>query len=218
MINRKILVYAGSAACFIGCIGDFLSLFILGSHYPGYSQLHNTMSSLGSTASPVSGIISAMWVILGLLMIVFAFGFKEALPRDDKYVKAVFWLLILYGLGEGAGSGLFKADTVSGTYTISFIVHDILGSAGLIAILILPLIVQKIKPYFSGRCFLRYSVITVVSGTLFLVLFSFRFIGNETNALSSLKGLWQRLFVLVYYIYLTVLAIKMIRITVLQGK
>lgn len=217
MINRKILVYAGSAACFIGCIGDFLSLFILGSHYPGYSQLHDTMSSLGSTASPVSGIISAMWVILGLLMIVFAFGFKEAFPRDDKYVKAVFWLLILYGLGEGAGSGLFKADTVSGTYTISFIVHDILGSAGLIAILILPLIVQKIKPYFSGRCFIRYSVITVVSGTLFLVLFSFRFIGNETNALSSLKGLWQRLFVLVYYIYLTVLAIKMIRITVLQG-
>lgn len=218
MINRKILVYAGSAACFIGCIGDFLSLFILGSHYPGYSQLHETMSSLGSTASPVSGIISAMWVILGLLMIVFAFGFKEALPRDDKYVKAVFWLLILYGLGEGAGSGLFKADTVSGTYTISFIVHDILGSAGLIAILILPLIVQKIKPYFSGRCFLRYSVITVVSGTLFLVLFSFRFIGNENNTLSSLKGLWQRLFVLVYYIYLTVLAIKMISITVHQGR
>ena len=145
MINRKVVVLSGAFACIAGCIGDFLTLFILGSEYPGYSQLHDTMSSLGSSVSPVSDIISTWWIILGILMVMFAFGFRAAYSPGDKYVKIVFWLLILYGLGEGLGSGLFKADRVSGSYTTSFIVHDILGGAGVVAILILPLIVTENK-------------------------------------------------------------------------
>jgi hypothetical protein len=213
MNNRKILVFAGSTACFAGCIGDFLFLFILGPEYTDYSQVYDTMSALGSSISPVSDIISTWWIILGILMIIFAFGFKTAYSRGSKYVKIVFWLLILYGLGEGLGSGLFKADRISGSYTTSFIIHDILGGAGVIALLILPLIVIKIRPFFSSPGFIKFSLITLVLGTLFLVLFSFRFIGNENDILTIYKGLWQRLFILVYYIYLATIAFKMIRHT-----
>ena len=218
MIDRKILVYTGSAACLTGCTGDFLSLFILGQEYPGYSQLNDTISSLGSSTSSVSGIISVLWIILGILMIIFAFGFRAAYSGRDKYVKIVFWLLIIYGLGEGLGSGLFKADRVSGSYTTSFIVHDILGGAGVVAILILPLIVQKIKPLCSSPGFKKFSKITLIIGTLFLILFSFRFIGNGENIVAKYKGLWQRLFVLVYYIYLISIAIKMASDTFRQDK
>jgi hypothetical protein len=211
MISRKIVVLCGAIACFTGCIGDFLSLFILGHDYAGYSQLHDTMSSLGSTASPVSNIISAWWVILGILLVIFAFGFRTAYPHDDKYVRIVFWLLILYGLGEGLGSGLFKADRISGSYTTSFIIHDILGGAGVVAILILPLFVLKIKTFFSSAGFIRFSRIIVILDTLFLILFSFRFIGNGNNAISDYKGLWQRLFVFVCYIFLFTIAVRMVR-------
>jgi hypothetical protein len=205
-MNRKILVFAGSAACFTGCIGDFVSLFILGSKYPGYNQIHDTMSSLGSSVSPVSDIISVWWIILGILMIVFAFGFRASYSADDKYVKTIFWLIILYGLGEGLGSGLFKADRVSGSYTTSFIVHDILGGAGVIAIMVLPLIVQKIKPSFSNARFKSFSRIVFILGILFLVLFSFRFVKNGNNLIAGCKGLWQRLFIMVCYIYLMAVA------------
>jgi hypothetical protein len=218
MIDSKIMVYTGSAACLAGCTGDFLSLFILGQEYPGYNQLSDTMSSLGSSASPVSDIISVLWIILGILMIIFAFGFKAAYSPRDKYVKIVFWLLILYGLGEGLGSGLFKADRVSGSYTNSFIVHDILGGAGVVSILILPLIVQKINPFCSSPGFKRFSNFTIIIGTLFLILFSFRFIGNGENIVAKYKGLWQRLFVLVYYIYMITIAIKMASESVRQDK
>jgi hypothetical membrane protein len=211
MNNRRILVFAGAAAFFIGCIGDFLSLFVLGLEYPGYSQVYDTMSSLGSSVSPVSDIISTWWIILGILMVIFAFGFRAAYSPGDKYVKIAFWLLILYGLGEGLGSGLFKADRVSGSYTTSFIVHDILGGAGVVAILILPLIVQKIRPFFSNPGFIRFSRITFILDTLFLVLFSFRFLGNENDILANYKGLWQRLFILNSYIYISNIAFRMIR-------
>jgi hypothetical membrane protein len=211
MNNRRILVFAGAAAFFTGCIGDFLSLFVLGPEYPGYSQVYDTMSSLGSSVSPVSDIISTWWIILGILMVIFAFGFRAAYSPGDKYVKIAFWLLILYGLGEGLGSGLFKADRVSGSYTTSFIVHDILGGAGVVAILILPLIVQKIRPFFSNPGFIRFSRITFILDTLFLVLFSFRFLGNENDILANYKGLWQRLFILNSYIYISNIAFRMIR-------
>jgi len=214
MINRKIVVLSGAFACIAGCIGDFLTIFIMGHEYPGYNHLHDTMSSLGSSVSPVSDIISILWIILGILMVMFAFGFRAAYSTGDKYVKIVFWLLILYGLGEGLGSGLFKADRVSGSYTTSFIVHDILGGAGVVAILILPVIVQKIKPFFSNPGFIRFSRITLILGILFLVLFSLRFVGNENNLLSRYKGLWQRLFILNSYIYISFIAFRMIRKTI----
>jgi hypothetical protein len=210
MFSRKIIVYIGSAACFAGCTGDFLSLFILGREYPGYSQLSDTMSSLGASSSPVSGIISAWWIILGFLMIIFACGFRAAYSPGDKNAKIAFWLIVLYGLGEGMGSGLFKADRVAGSYTTSFIVHDILGGAGVTAILVLPLFVQKIKPIFSSTGFIIFSRITLILGTLFLILFTFRFIGNAENIITRNEGLWQRLFVLVYYIYIIAIALKMV--------
>jgi hypothetical protein len=216
MIDRKVIIFTGSAACFTGCTGDFLSLFILGKEYPNYNQLSDTMSSLGSSASPVSNIISVLWIIIGILMIIFAFGFRTAYSRGNKYVKIVFWLLILYGMGEGLGSGFFKADRVAGSYTTSFIIHDILGGSGVIAILILPLIVQKIKPFFSNPGFIRFSHITLILGTLFLVLFISRFVGNGENIFAKYKGLWQRLFVLVYYIYMITIGIKMTSDTVRQ--
>lgn len=218
MTNRKVVVLSGAFACIAGCAGDFLFLYILGPEYRGYSQLHNTMSSLGSSASPVSGIISVWWMILGILMIIFAFGFKAAFPTKDKFVKIVFWLLILYGLGEGLGSGLFKANRTAESYSTSFIIHDILGSAGVVAILILPFFVRKIKPFFSSRGFIRFSHITLFLGILFLILFSFRFIGNGENSIAKFKGLWQRLFVLVYYLYMITIAIKMALETVRQDR
>jgi hypothetical protein len=218
MIDRKFIVYAGSAACFAGCAGDFVSLFVLGQKWPEYSQMSDTMSSLGSSASPVSNVISFLWVILGILMIIFAFGFRTAYSPGNKYVKIVFWLLILYGLGEGFGSGLFKADRVAGSYTLSFIIHDILGGAGVVAIMILPPFVQKIKPFFSSRGFIRFSNITLFLGVFFLILFSFRFIGIRENIITQYIGLWQRLFVLVYYVYLIIIAIKMVSETIRRDK
>jgi len=214
MIKRKIIVFTGAFACFIGCTGDFLSLFILGSKYPGYNQLSNTMSSLGSSASPVSDLISVLWIILGGLMVIFAIGFRTAYSPADRYVKIAFWLLILYGLGEGLGSGLFKADLINNKYTFSFIIHDILGGAGVVAILILPVIVTRINQFSVSRDFLKFSRIVLILGILFLILFSFRFLAGKniviSNKVAEYTGLWQRLLILDFYLYLCVIAFKMV--------
>jgi hypothetical protein len=210
-IDKKSLIIVGSIACFTACIGDFFATFFLGEYYPGYSQLHNTMSLLGVTASPVSGIISTWWIILGLLIILFAVGLNKAFDDENGYVNFATLLLVFYGLGEGLGSGLYKADRMNNVLTTSAIIHEILGSIGIISILVLPLVMKKIIPVSTNLGFQRFSTIVFIVGLVLIVMFISRLFYPGNNIFALYKGLWQRLFVLDYYIYLMVIAIMMLK-------
>jgi hypothetical protein len=198
-------------ACIIACVGEFLSLFIFGAFYPGYSQLKETMSSLGASVSPVSNEISAWWVIMGLLIIFFGIGVKESFSEKRKKATIASWLIILYGFGEGIGSGMFKADHVLNNLTNSGILHDILGGIGVTAILALPLVMVRVITKKENLFFYRLSWIVFFGGIVAVILFAFRFSHNENNFLTLYKGLWQRLFMLNTYIYLTTISIIIIK-------
>ena len=208
--NKKIVFY-GAIAGIAGCFGDFLVLFVFGYYYPGYSQEFNTMSSLGATISPVSNIVSSLWILLGILFIFFGYGLGKAFRPETNYVKVASWLIIIYGLGEFVGSGLFKADHIGNTVTDSAIVHGILGTIGIATLMILPLVMQKIIPRSTNPGFLKLSWIVLIAGIVLMVLFNFRFFHPEDNILNKLEGLWQRLFALDYYIYLLVIIIIMLK-------
>ena len=211
MINKKSLVLIGSIACFTGCIGDFLLTYILGEYDPGYSQLHNTMSALGISSSPVSGIISTWWIMLGFLMLLFAIGFGKAFDFDNKDVRVAALFLVLYGLGEGIGSGIFKADQVNNSMTLSAIIHEIMGGIGIVSILLLPLVMNKIISRTTNPGFHLFSLIIFFLGLFLLAMFLVRILPREDNEVSLYKGLWQRLFVFNYYLYMIAIAVIMIK-------
>jgi hypothetical protein len=76
----------------------------------------------------------------------------------------------------------------------------------------LTLIVPRIDEFSSSRGFKIFSRIILILGILLLILFSQRFIGSKyvvAHYLARYTGLWQRLLILDYYIYLTVIACKM---------
>lgn len=207
------IVKLSCLACIIACIGDFAVMFFLGTLYPGYSQLKNTMSSLGASVSPVSDLMSAWWIIVGLLFAFFGFGFHVAFNKKTKSETIASWLIIIYGLGEGIGSGAFKADHIGNSPTISSLIHNALGGAGIAAILFLPLFMKKIISKTDLPWFDNLSNVVFFSGIIMLLLFSFRFSNNDENFLSIYVGLWQRLMMLNNYIYLTTIAFIMIRRT-----
>jgi hypothetical membrane protein len=60
IIDNNRIVKVSCIVCIIACIGDFAVMFFLGTFYPGYSQLKNTMSSLGASVSPVSD-LKSIW-------------------------------------------------------------------------------------------------------------------------------------------------------------
>ena len=191
----------------IACVGDFLFLFVFASYEPGYNHLKDTMSSLGASASPVSTEISVWWIIMGFLFIFFGIGFRFAFSRKNRYALIASFLIITYGMGEGIGSGVFKADRLAEGLSTSAIIHDIVGGIGVVTILLLPLIMLKVIPKNLISGFHKMSVIIFIIGIVTLMLFMFRFIPSANEFIATYKGLWQRLFVFNNYFYLITIAV-----------
>ena len=196
--------------CIVACVGDIFFLTVLGRYFPGYSQMKDTISHLGSSASPVSTLVSVWSVILGILFILFGIGFKRTYEDKSKIAGKVAWLIILYGMGEGILSGIFRVDQIPGTLSFYGIVHEFFSAIGVVAILILPIFAPKViiseEPSFS-----IISKIVLIMGSILLLLFLFRFSDFKTNFISVYKGLWQRLFLLDFYIYLSTIACIIIK-------
>ncbi len=197
--------------CIFVCIGEFVTIFVFGTFDPGYSQIRDTMSKLGTSGSPVSVEISLWWILMGLLMIFFATGFRMAFNSYSRYTRLASWLIILYGVGEGIGSGLFKADRVMNKLTTTGDFHQLLGIIGVSAILLLPLVALKVFPKNKLPRFYRFSQIIFICGIVTILLFLTRYTAPDKSFLSLHKGLWQRLFMLNTYIYLSAISVHMIR-------
>jgi hypothetical protein len=211
MKKNEAFIYVSAIVCIAVCIGEFIALFVLGSFYPGFNHLKDTMSSLGASNSPVSNEISTWWVIMGLLFIFFATGLRKAFSEKGLYSKIASWLIILYGFGEGIGSGAFKADHIANSLKTSAIIHDTLGGLGVIAVLILPLIMQKVITKNEMPVFYCMSKIVFIAGIVTVGLFLFRYSSDENNFFTLYKGLWQRLFMLNTYLYFSSIAFIMIK-------
>lgn len=200
-----------SIAIIIICVGEFATMFIFGAFYPGYNQLKDTMSALGASKSPVSFEMSSWWILMGTFFILFGITFRKAFDKNLSYVKIASWIFIFYGIGEGIGSGAFKADHILNGYTTSLIIHDTVGGIGVLGILALPLIMMRIIPKEDNRSFHRLSKVIFVAGISMISLFLFRYLPDKNNFFLIYKGLWQRLFMLNTYVYITVIAIIMIK-------
>jgi hypothetical protein len=207
--TKKKWVPVACILCFIVCVGDTIALYVFGRKYPGYSQVTDTISSLGATISPVSDQISAWWVIIGSAFVVFALGFNEVYKEKGKTVKTAAWLIALYGLGEGMGSGLFKADHIGDSLTTSARIHDVLGGFGSVAALIFPLVMLRVFPKENHRAFYIFSGVVFCVG----IVTSLLFLSNHFSscALSLYTGLWQRLTLIDHYVYFMVVAGMMLR-------
>jgi len=210
MDENNTIIKIASIACIIACVGDFAGMFFLGNFYPGYSQLRNTMSALGASISPVSDEISIWWIIAGFLFIFFGIGFKRAFIEKGRNAKIASWLIILYGIGEEIGSGVFKADHIGLALTKTNIIHNIFGGMGVLAMLLLPIFMKKITSRTQMPAFHRMSTVIFTIGIMMVLLFSSRFLNDKTNVLSLYKGLWQRLSMLNNYVYLTTIAFIML--------
>jgi hypothetical protein len=192
------------------CLGDLYMTHLLGTWYPGYRPLFQPMSDLGEDGSPVALITSAWWVIMGLMFIAFGYGFYRALAHHGKPAKLAAWMLALYGIGEGLGSGLVPGFPGGSFRTPGSVVHNLLGGVGVTAAFLLPFLIMKIFRAQQRPALYWQSWFTTVTGIFFFILFSISTFFHPEGSWISYTGLWQRLFMLMYYIFFIWLAIIML--------
>lgn len=203
--NTSPFIVFAATCCFVACIGDFVITCLLGFFYKGYDFLSQSESYLGSSNSPVAMYMNAWGVLFSLLFVVFAYALYKTIFRKGAWQLTAVLLILIYGLGEGIGSGLFPYDHIGKALTLTGKLHSIFSSIGDMALVALPFVALKI---FTGKLHPRLNLfawVVAVSGLALILMFA---LANKN--IVPMKGLWQRLYLLDYYLLLIVLAIYMV--------
>jgi hypothetical protein len=203
-------VVLAAVAGLVAFAGDFLVTIVLGFSYPNYNHLELVMSELGVPGSPVAVWIGLWWVVFGFLFIAFAVGFAMAFASGRRSMLVVPLLIGLFGLGAGIGAGLFPMDAAGGETTRAGELHDVFAGAGFFAVTFVPLVSLAMFPRQRAPGMYWLSIAVFVLGLLSLVLFVISEDVVSAQGILSYTGLWQRLFLLIHYTYLGVVAVLMV--------
>lgn len=207
--SQRRFVAVAALAGWVATVGDVVVSLILGFFYPNYNHVELVMSELGTSQSPVALWINLWWVIFGVLFVVFALGVWRAFASDGPAGVIVALLIAVFGLAAGLAAGLFPMDPGGAEITLSGRLHGILGGIGYLALMVVPLVARPLFPQTRASRWL--SIAAFVLGVVSFVLFVISEDAPSGAGILSYAGLWQRVFLLDYYVYLDVIAVRMLR-------
>ena len=178
----------------IATISDFVVPYILGKKYPNYSNLKDTISTLGTNKSPVRQYLSYSLITTGSLLLIFSIGHLFIFSSYS-------WKHILYVIGIavfGMGSilaGIFPEDVRGSEETKSGKIHGISSGLGFIFLIFNPLWIFLILENNGLRIF---NILFFVFGLLSFIVFMVSYKRD------GLTGLWQRINMATLYLPLIV--------------
>jgi hypothetical protein len=189
----------------------FIVVFLVeGAVTPDYDAVRHPVSSLA--LGPFGWTQTANFVIAGLLTLAFAVGLMR-LPGVRQKVGAIS--VGLWGVGL-LGAGAFVTDPISGyppgtptvpvEATTSGALHDLFGLAGFFGLAAACFVL-------AGGAGWRWAVYSVLSGATFLGAFFVAGLGfGQIEPYVDVAGLWQRVCVLIGWTWLTMLALRLLRL------
>lgn len=206
MVNRgNVLLMAGA----IGPALFWLVVIVDGFTKPGYDARAETISELALGEHGWAQ--SANFIVVGLLMLVFAAGLRRRFPAGKASTFGPL-LIALFGLGLVASSifpkdpdppqgGATEMTTSGAIHTLAFLVI-------LVAILAACLVFARRfrqEPKWRG-----YSLYSVITGFLVLGLLV-AFIVQGTDL--PFPGVFQRVLVAVFFLWVELIALRALRLT-----
>jgi hypothetical protein len=204
-------VYVSLIACLVACLGDLAALVVFAHLYHGYNASLQTISALGAWESPISRLVSWWWIFIGSVFLLFAFAYGKCDVEPGSAQKRTAWLVAIYAAGEEIGSGIFPGNHLSGHLTSTGIVHNIVGGIGVVALVIAPFVLMRKYTPKDQPSFNHFLRLISLLGILAFVVFSLsRIVQPEYLWLRLRQGIWQRLFVVDYYIFLIGIAFKLL--------
>jgi hypothetical protein len=191
--------------CFVACAGDFAVTIIIGLIYKNYDPLNQSESYLGTSNSPVALYMNTWEVAFSILFVLFAYGLQKTIFSKGCWQHLAVWLIVIYGLGEGIGSGIFPYEHTGGHLALMGKLHLVFSTIGVIAIAANSFVILKVFPKNNFPKLNAYARFVAYSGLALIILFLLAKIH-----VIPLRGLWQRLFILDYYSLLVVVCIELL--------
>lgn len=181
-------------------------LTVAGIFYEGYSHVAQAVSELGGVEARYPFIQSTSFFVIGVLFLGFALALHKGIGggRGSKLGPA---LVGVFGVSAGIGNALLPCDPGCEFQTLTGTMHNLTGMGGFIAAIAgIFVITRRLRKDPQWHSFYRFSWITgfVVLASLLL------WIGVAKAAeVNSVNGLLQRLFVLVWFAWVEVMALRL---------
>jgi hypothetical protein len=207
-VGRLTILQTVLLACGIAAPLLYVSMLVfvpLG--WEGYSSASRTVSELSAIGAPTRSV----WVPLGMVytLLVAAFGWGIWLStRGNRRLRAVGGLMIACGV-----FGLFwppmhlREVLAAGGATLS----DTLHIAWTAVSNLLTLLAMGLAAAAFGRRFRAYSILTMVLLVAFGALTSVDAPRIQANLPTPWVGVWERLIIAVWMLWLVVLAVMLLR-------
>jgi hypothetical protein len=200
---RKILLGCGILASLLYIA---MNIFIP-PLYPGYNSVTQVVSELSAIGAPTR----ELWVVLGttytLLVAAFGFGIIQTAGKN-RSLRKLGILMLASGIIGLAWSPMHQREVVAaggGTFTDTW--HIVMSMITLLFMMLM----MGYGMVALGKRFRIYSIISVALFIVFGILVGLEAPAVSTNQSTPMIGIWERLNIAVFMIYLFVLATVLLR-------
>ena len=210
MTGREKTIWVGLISFWLFFVLEITTDIWFGSKFPGYNWRTQSLSYLGQSGSPIEQLVTIWGIFFSVIISLFVIAFYQVY-KSNKWVKFAALSLLIYGLGEGIGSGCFPIDPPDTMITLDGKLHNIFGGIGDTGIVLLPFFLMLMYPRKeNGRLHIFLWTIVVVGMTMASFFLIAKYYHHDNFALDY-KGVWQRIYILNYYVMLLVISFKMLR-------
>jgi hypothetical protein len=211
------LAKAGAVCGLCAALLDLPITALFAQLQPGYNRLESYSSVLGATGSPNGRLISAWWVLYGVLLVLFCYSLLRSSSRKGWRRWPGPLLLLVFALGDGIGSGVFRCDPGCAGLAARARMHLLVSAIGSLALVPAPLFMWN--AWRDDRRWRRYLPFTLAVQAVGLI----PLVGlglaetRATGLFAGTSGLFQRLFLLTYYVWIAAVAVKLLRLPALEA-
>jgi hypothetical protein len=208
MKRRNNTLWIGIISLWLFFVLEIVTDIWFGSKFPGYDWKKQSVSYLGQSGSPIEQWVLIWGVFFTLLFTLFTYNFYQ-FYKSKKWIGIATFFLIIYGLGEGLGSGCFPINPPDTIITMDAKLHNIFGGIGDTGIVLFPFVLMLMFPKIEHQKLHIYLWSVVGIGLVMASFFLIAKYFHPDNFILSFKGVWQRIYTFNYYLMLLVISWQM---------
>lgn len=185
----------------LAVVGDFSLPYFLGRFYPNFDQMTMIISQLGEPTSPVQSYFNNASIVTGTLFVLSSFGVYAFFRSESRrFAQILAGVIALYGFGDCILTGLVHISESASFFSPAYFLHAAFSGISMVAMMFVPLLLayqanrkhQRVRSLFYLAC--------LIGSILALILFAAYYLPLIGSLLSSTRGLWQRLSLLLLYL------------------
>ena len=200
---QKVLLYCG----IISSPWYFIINTIIPLRYPGYSIISQTVSELSAIDTPTRSLWMILCIFYTLLMIAFGFGIWLS-ANDSKKLRFVGAVIIFDAIFGAFWPPMHQREVIAaGNGTLTDTLH--LSWTYVHIFLMLLMIIFAAASF--GNKFRIYSRATIMVFIVFGILTTRGSMGIETGEPTPYVGIWERVNIAAYMIWIIVFAIALLK-------